>query len=625
MPIILTNGLPQGPNSLIVPNGSIGFQLNVDATVIAAPFGFVSGSFEVVFQFNAAGLIQPNSPAVAAQIYSNAELNPQNSVGLGTYYLVTFYDANGGRINKLPMWWQFPEVAGSTVDISNMTAISTVGGNVIFYPTNFGGGNGTVTSVSITGDGTIFSSTPSSPVTTTGTLTPTLLTQGANLVLAGPTTGSAAAPTFRALVTADIPATVNIWNLLANPTGNLTLATTTFNSTFTSTTGTTWKWQNLTVATSIADAPSPAIVLSGQFWDSVGTASVTKTFTVQEVNGFLKFIQGGGTSQVFPYQFDNSLQIAGTFQSPLAAFSFQTGASGTVYVVSAAGNASGGLTTYSATVTAGQQPANGQKITMAGFITHAGNNGLFIVHDSTLTTITVYSSAGVAETHAATGTLDGIYASIGQFSVIVANSTSPVFSIAGTSHPAPFQLNPFPNDPAWVATVKGDATDAAYGRIVVDGNTGNHGFELGAIIDGTGVAPVTLQIGSFNGNSSVRLGQPIAATNIANQSSNFLAIEGHYWNGAASAADVWSFQDILGAGTNPTSTLTLTHSGSSGAPTVSLGTLLLSCGTLIEATTHTPSSASDTGVTGTIAWDTGFIYICTATNTWKRVAIAGGF
>lgn len=39
-------------------------------------------------------------------------------------------------------------------------------------------------------------------------------------------------------------------------------------------------------------------------------------------------------------------------------------------------------------------------------------------------------------------------------------------------------------------------------------------------------------------------------------------------------------------------------------------------------TTHTPSSASDTGTQGTIAWDANYIYVCTATNTWKRVAIS---
>lgn len=36
----------------------------------------------------------------------------------------------------------------------------------------------------------------------------------------------------------------------------------------------------------------------------------------------------------------------------------------------------------------------------------------------------------------------------------------------------------------------------------------------------------------------------------------------------------------------------------------------------------TPASSSDTGKAGSICWDTGFIYICTATNTWKRVALS---
>jgi hypothetical protein len=39
-------------------------------------------------------------------------------------------------------------------------------------------------------------------------------------------------------------------------------------------------------------------------------------------------------------------------------------------------------------------------------------------------------------------------------------------------------------------------------------------------------------------------------------------------------------------------------------------------------TAKTPASASDTGVTGQICWDADYIYICTATNTWKRAAIA---
>ena len=35
----------------------------------------------------------------------------------------------------------------------------------------------------------------------------------------------------------------------------------------------------------------------------------------------------------------------------------------------------------------------------------------------------------------------------------------------------------------------------------------------------------------------------------------------------------------------------------------------------------TPSSASDVGAAGQIAWDANYIYVCVATDTWKRVAI----
>jgi hypothetical protein len=68
-------------------------------------------------------------------------------------------------------------------------------------------GSGTVTSVSWTGDGTIFTASADTPVTTSGTLTPaSLIAQAKNTLLAGPTTGSNAAPTFRAIAAADLTA-----------------------------------------------------------------------------------------------------------------------------------------------------------------------------------------------------------------------------------------------------------------------------------------------------------------------------------------------------------------------------------------------------------------------------------
>lgn len=74
-----------------------------------------------------------------------------------------------------------------------------------------GGGSGTVTSVGLSLPA-IFTVT-GSPVTTSGTLTGVLATQAANTHLAGPVSGAAAAPTFRALATADLPVTpyMGLW------------------------------------------------------------------------------------------------------------------------------------------------------------------------------------------------------------------------------------------------------------------------------------------------------------------------------------------------------------------------------------------------------------------------------
>jgi hypothetical protein len=36
----------------------------------------------------------------------------------------------------------------------------------------------------------------------------------------------------------------------------------------------------------------------------------------------------------------------------------------------------------------------------------------------------------------------------------------------------------------------------------------------------------------------------------------------------------------------------------------------------------TPSSASDTGQAGQICWDTNYLYVCVALNTWKRIALS---
>ncbi len=92
-------------------------------------------------------------------------------------------------------------------NLSNVKITAPVNGNTLTYL------NGNWTNQYIGGTATsIGLTTPTeftvsgSPVTTSGTLNFSKANQNANLIYAGPTTGGAAAPTFRALVAADIPA-----------------------------------------------------------------------------------------------------------------------------------------------------------------------------------------------------------------------------------------------------------------------------------------------------------------------------------------------------------------------------------------------------------------------------------
>ena len=105
--------------------------------------------------------------------------------------------------------------------ITTSTAISSITDVRTMFVSSGATSSGSVTSVGMTGDGIIFSPTvPGSPITSTGTLAPQLLTQTANTVLAGPGSGPAATPTFRALAPADLPATIS-----SNTTGNAATAT----------------------------------------------------------------------------------------------------------------------------------------------------------------------------------------------------------------------------------------------------------------------------------------------------------------------------------------------------------------------------------------------------------------
>lgn len=48
-------------------------------------------------------------------------------------------------------------------------------------------------------------------------------------------------------------------------------------------------------------------------------------------------------------------------------------------------------------------------------------------------------------------------------------------------------------------------------------------------------------------------------------------------------------------------------------------------GGVVPGFVSVPASDSAPGVAGSLAYESGWLYVCVATDTWERVAIAGGF
>jgi hypothetical protein len=167
----------------------------------------------------------------AATLYANSTITPA-----GTSYSARFQPAKGAAWSEV--WTveaadtKLYQVRSTTVPSptvmfqpSQLTAGGASNGSCLVFDGTVwepaacasGGGSGTVTSVAATVPSIL--AVTGSPITSSGTLAFSLATQTANQVFAGPTSGGAATPAFRALVAADIPANA------ANTSGNAATAT----------------------------------------------------------------------------------------------------------------------------------------------------------------------------------------------------------------------------------------------------------------------------------------------------------------------------------------------------------------------------------------------------------------
>jgi len=181
--VSITGGSITGITDLAVADGGTGASTAPDART---NLGLVIGT----------DVLAPNGSA--ASLTSFPTLN-QNTTGTASNVTGVVAVANGGTgVATTTANFIFAGPSSGSPAAPTFRALTTADIPALGY------GTGTVTSVALSLPSII--AVTGSPVTTSGTLTGTLTTQAANAIFAGPSSGAGAAPTFRALTTADIPA-----------------------------------------------------------------------------------------------------------------------------------------------------------------------------------------------------------------------------------------------------------------------------------------------------------------------------------------------------------------------------------------------------------------------------------
>jgi hypothetical protein len=255
-----------------------------------------------------------------------------------------------------------------------------------------GGGTGTVTSVTFTGDGTVLSSTPSGAVTTSGTLTAALANAGAYSLLGNSTSGSAAPSYVTSPVVSGSSTADHFVSTVSTGTAPLTV---------TSTTAVT----NLSIG------------------GNAGTA--TALATARAIGG----VNFDGTAAITPQQIQPASESSDTTTFPL----FVNAASGTAqqpkYNASFGYNASTNALT--ATTFVGALSGNASTVTtnanLTGVITSSGNATTIASQTGTGTKFVVDTSPTLV-----TPTL-GVATATSINTVTIAGASTPALTVTGTA------------------------------------------------------------------------------------------------------------------------------------------------------------------------------------------------
>jgi hypothetical protein len=126
---------------------------------------------------------------------------------------------------------------------------------------------------------------------------------------------------------------------------------------------------------------------------------------------------------------------------------------------------------------------------------------------------------------------------------------------------------------------------------------------------------------TINGQMTVNNTEILATGGTASSSSNYgsqaLTLDGSYWNGSEAETDAWTMQAMMGTGSNPSSTLNISHSGSSGNATVSVPQLY-------APTANATTVNATTGNITTVNGSTGNLTTVNASNVTASTCVQAG-
>jgi len=429
-------------------------------------------------------------------------------------------------------------------------------------------------------------------------------TQAANMVLAGPAAGADAVPTIRTLVAADIPNLSSVYQPLdAFLTSIGALGTAANKILVTTGVDAAAEYDITAAARALLDDATSAAMLSTLGIGGLATnITATKTLTLTCADNFNLTVPGTGVALVkataltagyIPFGIAGNLvgEDAGLFwdnvNKRLGVGTTSPGAK-----LEVASPSSGGIALKVGRVS-GQPSIRGISAT-DWLIVDAGTSGTVGLN--------YWSTGNVILAHGGGKVGIGI---ITPGSKLQVNGNAAIGYSASTAGPAnglviSGKVGIGTTSPRGLLNVRGytggtsGSAVAAYSENLVIGGAYNQTYNSGNA--------VLLHIADYSNDA----GDNVYPIYVESENNN---VDFYVKSGITNAGGTAYFGGNVGIGTMES--------------TVSDGIGLHIAGKIIRiGTAKTPASAGATGNTGEICWDAGYIYVCMATNTWKRVAIA---